>query len=303
MNSAAVLVIGSANLDMVFQCDRIPKPGETILGTGFSTHPGGKGANQAVAIGRLDGRVAFMGCVGSDAFGDSLADSLRQAGVDLKWLSRSPDIPTGTACIVVDSSGMNSIVVAPGANGCVTSERVEAVLSEAAHEVVLCQLEIPLDAVEQASKAATFILNPAPACPLPEGLLARCAVITPNESETAMLTGIDPATNEDCLRAGKSLLDRGVKNVVITRGAQGSYWVSSAGGGRSFPAPFVSAIDTTAAGDAFNGALAVFLAEGRDMANAIALANCVGALSTTKRGAQESMPTLLELKHLAGDLY
>lgn len=297
-----VLVVGSANMDLVFRCARIPRAGETLLGGEFSTHPGGKGANQAVAIGRLGGAVVFVGAVGSDSFGAELRASLAGSGVDIQWLTTLPELATGVAGIVVDDAGMNSIVVAPGANGGVTPSRVSEALRETGARVALAQLEIPLDAVEAASAAERFILNSAPARALPSELLARCYLLTPNETETEGLTGVYPDSEEECLRAGHLLLDQGVRHVVITLGSRGSYWVSS-GGGKAFPAPGVEAIDTTAAGDAFSGAMAMFLAEGRELSNAIPLANCVGALSATKLGAQESMPTLGELRRLAGSLY
>ncbi len=299
---SSVLVVGSANMDLVFRCARIPRAGETLLGGEFSTHPGGKGANQAVAIGRLGGSVSFVGAVGVDGFGGVLRESLSGAGVSVAWLESRADLATGAACIVIDDAGMNSIVVAPGANAGVTPGRVTEALRATGAKVALAQLEIPLEAVEAAAAADRFILNPAPAQPLPVELLATCYLLTPNETETEALTGIDPDSDEACLRAGRELLERGVQNVVITLGARGAYWISATEG-RAFPAPTVDVVDTTAAGDAFNGALAMFLAEGRELANAIPLANCVGALSTTRRGAQESMPTLEELRVLAGSLF
>ncbi len=300
MADASVRVVGSANLDLVFRSARLPRPGETILGREFTTHPGGKGANQAVAIGRLGGDVLFVGCVGADVFGETLRQSLADAGVRMEALSVEPDVATGTACILVDDEGMNSIVVAPGANDRLTPLRVrQAAMPEAA--VVLAQLEVPLEAVETAAEAKRFVLNPAPARALPGALLARCEVLTPNELELEALTGVAATDDEACGQGGRKLLDQGVRNVVVTLGARGSYWVSPAGG-RHFPAPRVEAVDTTAAGDAFNGALALFLAEGRDLPNAIALANCVGALSTTRPGAQASMPTREALRALAGPL-
>lgn len=291
----SVLVVGSANMDLVFRTARMPQPGETLLGGQFATHPGGKGANQAVAIGRLGGAVRFVGRVGRDGFGESLRHSLVEAGVSVEHL-RVSEAPTGTAGIFVDDAGQNMIVVAPGANGEVTPEDVFAAMQTPA-DVVLAQLEIPLAAVAAAASAERFILNPAPACPLPDGVLARCFALTPNESELAALTG-GADLSAGCAR----LLDLGVENVIVTLGERGSYWASRAGG-RSFAAPVIQPVDTTAAGDAFNGALAMFLAEGRELANAIPLANCVGALATTRAGAQGSMPSREEVRGLAGSLY
>lgn len=287
-------------MDLVFETARMPVPGETLLGGRFATHAGGKGANQAVAIGRLGGAVAFCGRVGTDGFGEDLWTSLRSASVDVEFLTAG-ERATGTAGIFVDGDGRNMIVVAPGANGEVTPEDVRRAIARTGPSVVLAQLEVPLDAVDAASEAARFVLNPAPVRDLPDGLLERCYALTPNESELQSLTGIDPTDDDACRRAAGMLLDRGVENVVVTLEERGSYWLSSAGEGR-FPAPAVRAIDTTAAGDAFNGALALFLAEGWELANAIPLANCVGALATTKRGAQDAMPSREDLKALAGDL-
>ncbi len=291
----SVLVVGSANLDLVFRTPRLPRPGETLLGGRFSTHPGGKGANQAVAIGRLSGDCAFVGCVGSDSFGETLKMSLQAAGVDTAWLRVIGEVPTGTAMIMVDEAGMNSIVVASGANFEVQADDVLKAVSTAKAGVVLAQLEIPLAAIEAAATAERFILNPAPARELPDALLQRCYAITPNETELEALTGIHPVDDESCVKAGSRLLDSGVENVVITLGARGSFHVGRSGG-THYPSPAIRAVDTTAAGDAFNGALAHFLAEGRRLSEAIGLANSVGALSATREGAQESMPTLAELK-------
>lgn len=297
-----VLVVGSANLDFVFTTDRLPAAGETVMGTSFECQPGGKGANQAVAIAKLGGQVAFLGCVGSDNFGNQLRENLAVLRVNTDHLRTTNDAPSGTACILVDRLGMNSIVVAPGANSCVEPSQVSLALADQSYSVVLSQLEIPMDAVFAASKTDQFILNPAPARPIPKEILVNCFALTPNESELQYLTGIVPVDDDSCMRAGKSLLDLGVKNVIITLGERGSYWVSQ-NGGKHFLAPSVSAIDSTGAGDAFSGALAWFLAQGRDLPKSISLANYVGALATTKVGAQNSMPTLPELMVLAKEVY
>ncbi|RYG36799.1 ribokinase [bacterium] len=288
-------------MDLVFRTARIPAVGETVLGEGFATHPGGKGANQAVAIGRLGGRVSFAGCVGDDVFGDALRQSLRDATVDTEHLLGVKG-PSGTAGILVDAEGRNLIVVAPGANSAVTESAVDEAIRTILPAVVLAQLEIPLVAIEAAAKAERFVLNPAPARPLPAELVARCYVLTPNETEIETLTGIAATDGDSCDAAARALLDQGAEYVVITLGSRGSY-LASPKGGMHFPAPNVEAIDTTAAGDAFNGALVMFLAEGREIGNAVALANCVGALSTTRLGAQESMPNREELRNLAGNQY
>jgi len=302
MSSPLVAVVGSTNLDMVFGSAALPRPGETLLGGKYAIHPGGKGANQSVSIARLGGVVTFVGCIGNDANGTVLRASLEAAGVQTTSLVVDPVTPSGTAAILVDAEGRNMIVVAPGSNRNLSADHVRQAYDRQRPTIALAQLEIHLDTVLAAAEADVFVLNPAPACELPDHLLAKCHVVTPNETETESLTGVNPTDDESCQAAGCVLLDKGVRNVVITLGDRGSYWATPAGG-KHFPAPAVKAIDTTAAGDAFSGALAWFLAEGRDFGNAISLANCVGALSTTKPGAQSSMPDLETLKMFAGNLY
>lgn len=302
MSTPLVAVVGSTNLDLVFVSSALPRPGETLLGGDFATHPGGKGGNQAVAIAKLGGQVTFVGCIGQDANGNVLRASLESAGVQTNSLVVDESKPSGTAAILVDDEGRNMIVVAPGSNRSLSPEHVRQAYARQKPTVALAQLEIHLDTVLAAAEANLFVLNPAPACELPDSLLAKCFVITPNETETESLTGINPSDDERCQAASCALLEKGVKNVVITLGDRGSYWATPAGG-KHFAPPTVKAIDTTAAGDAFSGSLAWFLAEGRDLPNAIALANCVGALSTTKSGAQASMPDVEDLKRLAGSLY
>ncbi len=255
-----------------------------------------------MAIAKLGGESILVGCVGADTFGAELLQHLTANGVQTLELRTLPTAATGTACILVDHRGMNSIVVAAGANGMVTAEQVESAQRKYSASVVLAQLEVPLEAVLAASAAERFILNPAPAWFLPSELLSHCYAITPNESETEFLTGINPNSIENCELAGRKLRDCGVQNVVITLGDRGSYWTCDSAQVH-FPAPTVEAIDTTAAGDAFSGSLALFIAQGRDLGNAIPLANHVGALATTRTGAQESMPTIAELKAFAGNFF
>ena len=298
-----VWVVGSANLDMVFRTPRFPAPGETLLGGPFQSFPGGKGANQAVAIGQLEGEVSFVGCLGSDAFGEVLEESLQTAGVDTTYVCFSETASSGTAAILIDESGQNEIIVAPGANMELPVEHVrESLVVVGADEPVLVQLEIPVECVEAAAEFGRLFLNPAPARALPDSLLAKTFAITPNESETELVSGIRPSSPETCRSAARILLDRGVRNVVITLGENGCYWTDGTSE-LTLEAPKVKAVDTVAAGDAFNGALAWFIAEGREWKEALNLANHAAALSVTRHGAQASMSTLEELRAFAPHLF
>ena len=299
---ARVAVVGSANVDLVVRSPRFPQPGETLLGGPFETSPGGKGANAAVAAGRLGGDVAFVGVVGADGFAEILLRSMRDAGVDLAHALRAENTATGVALITVTDEAQNTIVVAPGANALLAADDVMRALEALRPAVVLVSLEIPVEAVEAcASARGTLIINPAPARDLPDALWPRIDLFTPNEAETRFYTGIDPVDDEACLAAAAKLFDLGVRRVLITLGDRGCF-LATPESGRPYPSLEVRAVDTTAAGDAFNGALAAFLAEGRDPEDAILLANCVGALTCTKRGAQEAMPSLDELREVAEGL-
>jgi ribokinase len=292
-----MLVVGSANMDLVFQVERFPQPGETILGGPFQTFPGGKGANQAVAVGRLGGNVEFVGCLGHDFFADELLASLHDAGVGSKFTWNSTSAETGTAAILVNAQAQNMIVVAGGANELVSDVQVEQAIRESGAEIVLAQLEIPEAAVAAASRAPRFILNPAPARLLPDEILGNVEVITPNEIEAEIITGIAVSDVVSCERAAAWLLEKGVQNVVITLGARGAFWTDGTNQAM-IPAFPVEAVDTVAAGDAFSGALAHFLAEGRPMIEALTWASATAALSTMRHGAQASMPTLDEVAAL-----
>nr|HWA83129.1 ribokinase [Fimbriimonadaceae bacterium] len=269
---------------------------ETLLGESFVTFPGGKGANQAVAAAKLGGDVRFFGCVGDDSFAEQLRTSLASSGVRTDGLATDPEQPTGVAVIMVDSAGQNTIVVAPGANSRVDPGPAIAAIQP--QDVLLAQLEIPLDVVEQLfmrSPAAMNILNPAPACELPAALYPSIDLITPNEVEAEILTGIRPMDEATCEAAASELIRRGVRQVVITLGAQGCFY--AAGPVRqTYPAWPVTAVDTVAAGDAFSGALGHFLAAGKTVDHAIRLATVAAALSTMKAGAQPSLPSLADLR-------
>jgi ribokinase len=303
----SVLVVGSVNMDLVARAANVPAPGETLLGRDFALHHGGKGANQAVAVGRLGGDPYFLCRVGQDTFGSALLEGLKKAGVRTDFCSVDPTSPSGVALITVADDGQNSIVVAPGANWALTPADVELVLDRINPTVVLAQLEIRLETVEalvaRLRPGTKFILNPAPARPLPDSLLSRVDVITPNESEASFLTGVTPKDDDSCGECAKLLLDKGVKAVVITMGSLGC-WIQGAGFAGRIPAPVVKAIDTTAAGDAFNGALADALSysDSMPLEDACRAASIVASLSVTRSGAQESMPTMQEVHAFAAAL-
>ncbi|WP_405387161.1 ribokinase [Streptomyces sp. NBC_01102] len=297
-----LLVVGSANADLVVGVDRRPAPGETVLGTDLVVHPGGKGANQAVAAGRLGARTALLARVGDDAHGRLLLQSQRAAGVDTGGVLVG-GAPTGVALITVDPSGDNSIVVSPGANARLTPEdiRAAAPLFDAAR-VVSVQLEIPLETVAETARALTpgtrLVLNPSPPAPLPEDVLTACDPLVVNEHEARYLLGIlgEPAGTapEDWATA---LLRHGPRSVVVTLGAAGALVADSRSDDDPVrvPSPEVHAVDTTGAGDAFTAALAWRLGLGEELAEAAAYAVRVGAAAVTRQGAQASFPTAEEV--------
>ncbi|MBP7692770.1 MAG: ribokinase [Anaerolineales bacterium] len=289
-----IVVVGSLNMDLVVRAPHHPQPGETILGDEFRTFPGGKGANQAVAAARLGARVSLVGRVGQDDFGTALLETLARDGVDAAAVRRDA-AATGVALITVDAAGQNTIVVAAGANGQVSPADVDAaapLFTNAA--VVLLQLEIPLATVRHTltvarQHAVPVVLNPAPAQPLPAELLAGVEVLIPNQTELAQLTG------EAEIEAGaRRLLAAGVRNIVVTLGADGVLGLTAAGERFHHPAQAVKVVDTTAAGDAFVGAFATALAEGRPLPEAAAWGNAAGALAVTRAGAQPSLPSRAE---------
>ncbi|MBS1226977.1 MAG: ribokinase [Proteobacteria bacterium] len=286
-----VLVVGSINMDLVVETAHFPAPGETLLGQRFSTFAGGKGANQAVAARRLGAQVTMIGCVGDDAFGRQLLDQLKAEGIDTRHVRVAQQIGTGVAAITV-SQAENAIIVVPGANHALTpADLYAAEAAFAAADVVLCQLEIPLASVEAAAKLAqqhgkAFVLNPAPAVVLPASLLERVTLLTPNEHELALLFACADDDWQQQLRAHP-------QRIVMTKGADGA-WFADGNGQLQHQCAFrVSAVDTTGAGDTFNGALAAFW--GNDLANSARLACAASALSVTRAGAQGGMPTREQL--------
>lgn len=297
---AKILVIGSANTDMVIRTQKFPSPGETILGGDFFMFSGGKGANQAVAAARLGGAVCFIGNLGQDIFGQRISDQLKQEGIDTQFLTTDPSRPSGIALILVNQSGENEIVVASGANLGFTDQLIQSATSAiATAEIILVQLEIPVPAVLLAAQIAhgqqkKLLLNPAPAQSLPQDLYPLLYLITPNETEAEILTGIPVSDLISAAKAAQKLLDLGVQHVIITLGAKGAFFKDRH---TEFlvEAPIVTAVDTTAAGDVFNGALAVALSSGEDWPAAISKACHAASLSVTKMGAQASMPYLAEI--------
>lgn len=285
-----VLVVGSANLDLVATAPRHPAPGETVLGTSYHEHPGGKGLNQAVAAGRARARTAFVGAVGDDGAGRHLLDVLSADHVDASAVRAVPDVPTGRAVIVVDHAGENSIVVVPGANAWLGTERARLPSQLPRARVLLVQLEIPLETVARAitdarAGGAVTVLNPAPAANVSHEVLAMCDIVVPNEHEVDLLGG------------ASRLLDVGVGAVVITRGARGADVITPTSTVTVPPFP-VDPVDTTGAGDAFCGWLAARLATGDPLADAVRWATAAGALATTARGAVPSLPSAVSVERL-----
>lgn len=304
--SSRITVVGSLNTDLVIRAPHLPSVGETVTGGEFATFPGGKGANQAVAASRLGAQVAMVGCVGGDDFGRRLTDGLRRDGIDVTHVRVDAESVSGTALITVDPHGQNTIVVAPGANRRLTPEDVagaKALVAESS--ILLLQLEVPLEAVLAAARLARnrgvrVVLDPAPAPvrPLPAELYPLVDVLNPNEVEIEALTAVAVTDERAAGIAAERLLREGARAVVIKLGARGAF-VHDGTRRDVVPGIRVEAVDTTAAGDAFAGALAVGLAEGRDLIDAVHFANAAGALSVTRHGAQPSMPFRAEVDAFA----
>jgi ribokinase len=297
-----VIVAGSLNMDLVAQVPHLPQRGETIAGYQFQMLPGGKGANQAFAAGRLGGQARMIGRVGDDPFGERLKSSLRSAGVDVAGVLSTPGESTGVALILVETGGQNQIVIAAGANGKLSPDDVRAELQRASGGYLLLQLESPLDTVEAAAnlgrlRGMRVILDPAPAVSLSFSLLNHIDVLTPNESEALILLGERGShiLLDEAAAVCAKLLSLGPSCVILKLGERGA-WLADRAHSRHFPALRVEALDTTAAGDTFNGALVAALAEGRPLDEAILFANCAAALSVTRLGAQASVPNRLEVE-------
>jgi len=300
-----ILVVGSANVDFVVAVDRLPGPGESVSeGTLLVTH-GGKGANQAVAARRLGAAVRFLGCVGADASGVEIGAGLTAEGIGIGGLATAADAATGTALIVVDARGRNQIAVAPGANRRLPPSAVERREADFAWaDVVLCQLETPIETIMRALQIARAhgkltILNPAPVRDLHRRVWPLVDYLTPNEGEARRLSGVRAAGRRAAAAAGRALRERGAATVVVTLGERGAL-ASRRDGDLHVPAFPVTTVDTTAAGDAFNGALAVGLAEGAAFGDALRLASAAAALACTRRGARPSLPSRAEVEALLG---
>ena len=290
-----ILVVGSSNTDMMIKTEHLPRPGETVLGGSFFMNPGGKGANQAVAVARLGGQIAFICKTGSDIFGHQSHQLFEEEGIDTSYIFSDTKNPSGVALITVDENAENCIVVASGANANLSPDnlaKAENAVDEA--EFVLMQLEIPIETVAFVADMAykknkKVILNPAPAQKLSEELLQNLYLITPNETEAELISGIKISDEQSTVDAAKKIADMGVDHVIITLGSKGAL-VYSDQACEFVPSVKVKAIDTTAAGDIFNGALVVALAEGRSLIDSVRFACKASAISVTRIGAQSSAP-------------
>jgi ribokinase len=295
-----IIVVGSTNMDMVVKTNHIPVPGETVLADSFFMNPGGKGANQAVAVARLGGDAVFISKLGNDIFGKQSAQLLDDEGINSFYILSDNDLPSGVALITVDQTGENSIVVASGANANLLPADLDKAMEEISRaNIVLMQLEIPMETVffvarHAAANGVRVILNPAPARELSPELLSHIDIITPNKTEAEMLSGIKVTNIENAKKAAKAIHEKGVKDVVVTMGALGAV-IYQDDKIQVVPAQKKEAIDSTAAGDVFNGALAVALSEGKLLIDAVKFACEAAAISVTRMGAQSSIPYRNEL--------
>ena len=306
MAASRILVVGSINVDIVALTERLPTPGETVTGGTLLINYGGKGANQAVAARRLGADVRFIGCIGEDTFGPQLRQSLAAEGIGVHGLTTLAGMHSGTAVIVVDAAGRNQIAVASGANLHLTVDWVRRFPEDFAWaQVVICQLEVPLDTVlwtlrTARQHGATTVLNPAPAQPVPPEIWPLVDYLTPNEVEAAQVSGLPLATLNDADNVARTLLARGPRVVILTLGVQGAF-VGTLDHMVHIPAFPVTVVDTTAAGDAFTGALAVALAEGCPLAGAVRFANAAAGLACIQRGAQNSLPVRTQVDAFLAD--
>ena len=299
-----ICVIGSLNMDLVVNVDTMPKPGQTIIGSNFKEVPGGKGANQAVAMARLNGNVSMIGKVGEDGFGQTLINSLKNDKVDITYIQTAKGA-TGVALITVDKNAQNSIVVSPGANFEVKEDdidnNIEAIKNS---DIVVLQLETPLNTIKYALNKAKelnkyTILNPAPAVKLDDEIIKNVDLLTPNETELEIISGVSIETEEDIQKAAQIMIEKGVKELIVTLGSKGSLYINKEKS--MFKKAYkVEAVDTTAAGDSYTGALAVALSQDKNIEDAMDFASKVGALSVLKEGAQSSLPTLEDVKNFRG---
>jgi ribokinase len=295
-----IVIIGSSNTDMVIKCEHLPAPGETVLGGNFFMNAGGKGANQAVAAARLNGDVSFIAKLGNDVFGRQAIELFIKENIRTEYIFIDDVNPSGVALITVDAKGENCIAVAQGSNGSLSVDDIkntEAVLQDA--DTILVQLEIPIETIEYIAEFANrhnkkLILNPAPACILTDDLLSKLSVITPNEKEASMLSGIEVTNIETAKLAAQVLSAKGIETVIITLGKDGALLYQN-NEFNLIPTNIADAVDTTAAGDVFNGALAVALSEQKDIKDAVRFANMAASISVTRLGAQASAPYRKEI--------
>ena len=299
-----ILVIGSSNTDLVVNASKLPRPGETVLGGEFFVNPGGKGANQAVGAARAGKGVTFCCMTGQDDYGKAAKTLFDKEGIDTSYVFSTPDKPSGVALITVDKNAENCIVVASGANLEIKPSDIDKIKGFKDYDIVLAQLEIPVDTVEHIGELAEkngvkFVLNPAPAQKLPSSLLSCVDIITPNETEAEILTGIKVTDDNSAVEAAKALRALGVKDVIITMGSRGALLYSGEKA-EFIPAFKVKAVDTTAAGDIFNGALCVALSEGKALREAIVFASAASSISVTRSGAQASAPYRKEIEEVLG---
>ena len=301
MENRKIVVVGSSNMDMVVKTDHIPVPGETVLSGSFFMNPGGKGANQAVAVARLGGEVLFISKMGNDVFGKQFSQLFSDEGIDTRYILSDEDLPSGVALITVDKAGENSIVVASGANANLHSSDMEAaaLAQIAGAGILLVQLEIPMTTVNYVVKFASgkgvkVILNPAPANVLSTEVLQCIYILTPNKTEASMISGVEVTDLESAKRAAQAICTMGAHNVVVTMGAMGAV-ICKNGECSTVNARVVETVDTTAAGDVFNGALAVAVSEGKGLEEAVDFACEAAAISVTRLGAQTSIPYRTEI--------